>query len=98
MDGSICQIYIAHVTPGGQNVCSRVTFAVIHLYRVRAQSPCALMPLHQKLKSSETVLPLTSKLNRVTQNLVWGEGRGGLKGETETQWRIPPFTSDIPLF
>lgn len=56
------------------------------------------MPLHQKLKSSETVLPLTSKLNRVTQNLVWGEEERGLKGETETQWRSPPFTSDFPLF
>lgn len=56
------------------------------------------MPPRQKPKSSETVLPLTSKRNRVTQDPVWGDGARGLKGETGTQRRIPPFTSDFPLF
>lgn len=81
MDGSICQIYIAHVTPGGQKRLQQGDFCSDPSVPCTGTvPPCASMPLHHKLKSSETVLPLTSKLNRVTQNLVRGEGWEGTKG------------------
>lgn len=81
MDDLICEIYIMHVTPGGQTVWIRVTLAVIHLCRVWIQAPCASTPLHQTFKSSARVLPLTPQLNRIMC-------KSSLRGKIKSSWML----------